>query len=329
MIAAAHSAALRGETRYTDVDGTPEMKQAVRAALLRDHQLSYAQDEIIICNGSTQAQFNALAATLEPGDEVIVPTPYWAPYLDQVRLLGGTPVVVRCPQNNGFRLRPEDLRAAITPRTRWLVINNPVNPSGAVYRREDLAEIAAVLSRHPGVWVMADGLYEHIVFDGDHAPTLAEIEPRLQPRTLTVSGVAKSYAMMGWRVGYAAGRSRSSRRPLPAPHRSARPPRLQRSTGAAPAAGAELNPARQARPPCRTRQRLRRTGMHRARRHVLPAGVVRRGNRQTFARRREDRKRPRLRGLPAAKRRSGGFPRRGLRAVTGHPGQFCKPVRQN
>ncbi len=205
VIAAAHSAALRGETRYTDVDGTPEMKQAVRAALLRDHQLSYAQDEIIICNGSTQAQFNALAATLEPGDEVIVPTPYWAPYLDQVRLLGGTPVVVRCPQNNGFRLRPEDLRAAITPRTRWLVINNPVNPSGAVYRREDLAEIAAVLSRHPGVWVMADGLYEHIVFDGDHAPTLAEIEPRLQPRTLTVSGVAKSYAMMGWRVGYAAG----------------------------------------------------------------------------------------------------------------------------
>jgi aspartate aminotransferase len=181
------------------------MKQAVRTALLRDHHLSFAQDEIIICNGSTQAQFNALVATLEPGDEVIVPAPYWAPYLDQVRLLGGRPVVVPCPQSNGFRLRPEDLRAAITPRTRWLIINNPVNPSGAVYRREELAEIAAVLSRYPDVWIMSDGLYEHIVFDRDHAPTLAEIEPRLQPRTLTVSGVAKSYAMMGWRIGYAAG----------------------------------------------------------------------------------------------------------------------------
>jgi aspartate aminotransferase len=236
VIAAAHSAALRGETRYTDVDGTPEMKQAVRAALLRDHHLSYGQDEIIICNGSTQAQFNALLATLEPGDEVIVPAPYWAPYLDQVRLLGGTPVVVPCPQNNRFRLRPEDLRAAITPRTRWLVINNPV--TGAVYRREDLAEIAAVLRGHPDVWIMADGLYEHIVFDRDHAPTLAEIEPCLQRRTLTVSGVAKTYAMMGWRIGYAAGpaglireMTRSSRRPHPARHRSARPRRLQRSTG--------------------------------------------------------------------------------------------------
>jgi aspartate aminotransferase len=205
VIAAAYSAALRGETRYTDVDGTPEMKQAVRATLLRDHHLSYAQDEIIICNGSTQALFNALLATLEPGDEVIVPAPYWAPYLDQVRLLGGAPVVVPCPQNNGFRLRPEDLRAAITPRTRWLVINNPVNPSRAVYHREDLAKIAAVLSRHPDVWVMADGLYEHIVFDRDHAPTLAVIEPGLQPQTLTVCGVAKTYAMMGWRIGYAAG----------------------------------------------------------------------------------------------------------------------------
>lgn len=207
VIAAAHEAALRGETRYTDVDGTPELKQAVRAALLRNHRLSYASDEIIICNGSTQALFNALLATLSPGDEVIVPAPYWAPYLDQVRLLGGTPVVVSCAQNNGFRLRPEDLQAAITPRTRWLIINNPVNPSGALYRRDDLAGIAAVLSRHPDVWIMADGLYEQIVFDADCAPTLAEVEPSLKPRTLTVSGVAKTYAMMGWRIGYAAGPS--------------------------------------------------------------------------------------------------------------------------
>ena len=205
VIAAAHAAAQRGEIRYTDVDGTPELKEAVRAALLRNHHLTYAQDEIIICNGSTQALFNALLATLAPGDEVIVPAPYWAPYLDQVRLTGGTPVVVPCPQNNRYKLRAEDLQAAITPRTRWLVINNPVNPSGAVYRREELAEIAEVLRLHPQIWILADGLYEQIVFDGDCAPTLADVEPRLKQRTLTISGVAKAYAMMGWRIGYAAG----------------------------------------------------------------------------------------------------------------------------
>jgi aspartate aminotransferase len=205
VIAAAHAAALRGETRYTDVDGTPELKQAVRAALLRDHGLSYEPDEIVIGNGSTQALFNALLATLAPGDEVVIPAPYWAPYLDQTRLAGGTPVIVPCPQNNGFKLRADDLRAAITERTRWVVVNNPVNPSGAVYSAEQLSEIAALLLQHPDIWILADGLYEHIVFDRLRAPTLAEIEPRLKLRTLTVSGVAKSYAMMGWRVGYAAG----------------------------------------------------------------------------------------------------------------------------
>jgi aspartate aminotransferase len=199
VIAAAHAAALRGETR------TPELKQAVRATLLRDHHLTYAQDEIVICNGSTQALFNALLATLAPGEEVIVPAPYWAPYLDQVRLTGGTPVIVPCPQNNGFKLRPDDLQAAITARTRWLIVNNPVNPSGAVYSPEELSVIAAVLLQHPDIWILADGLYEHVVFDGLCAPTLAEIEPRLKPRTLTISGVAKAYAMMGWRIGYAAG----------------------------------------------------------------------------------------------------------------------------
>jgi aspartate aminotransferase len=205
VIAAAHAAALRGETRYTDVDGAPELKQAVRAALRRDHGLDYAADEIVITNGSTQALFNVLLATLAPGDEAIVPAPYWAPYLDQVRLVGGEPVVVPCAQNNGFKLRREDLEAAITAKTRWLIINNPVNPSGAVYRRDELTGIAAVLDRHPDVWIMADGLYEQIVFDGERAPTLAAIEPRLKPRTLTVSGLAKAYAMMGWRIGYAAG----------------------------------------------------------------------------------------------------------------------------
>jgi len=205
VIAAAHAAALRGETRYTDVDGTPELKQAVAAALSRDHQLAYRQDEIIICNGSTQPLFNALLATLSLGDEVIVPAPYWAPYLDQTRLAGGAPVIVPCPQNDRFKLRPDDLQAAITPRTRWLILNNPVNPSGAIYSAEELSAIAEVLLRHPDVWVLADGLYEHIVLDGSCAPTLAEIAPRLKPRTITIGGVAKSYAMMGWRIGYAAG----------------------------------------------------------------------------------------------------------------------------
>jgi aspartate aminotransferase len=207
VIAAAHAAALRGDTRYTDVDGTPELKDAVRAALQRDHRLTYQRDEIVITNGSTQALFNALLATLSPDDEVIVPSPYWAPYLDQVRLTGGKPVVVPCPQNNGFKLRPDDLQAALSARTRWLIINNPVNPSGAVYSRAELSGIADVLLRHPDIWILADGLYEHIVFDGAPAPTLADVEPRLKPRILTVSGVAKSYAMMGWRVGYAAGPS--------------------------------------------------------------------------------------------------------------------------
>jgi aspartate aminotransferase len=205
VIEAAHQAGFRGETRYTDVDGTPELKRAVRAALLRDHRLDYALDHIMISTGSTQALFNALFATLSPDDEVIIPAPYWAPYLDQVRLAGGTPVIVPCARDNGFRLRPEDLEAAITPRTRWLIINNPVNPSGVLYRHDELAAIAAVLDRHPDVWILSDGMYERIVFDGECALTLAEVAPALSPRTLTVSGVAKTYAMMGWRIGYAAG----------------------------------------------------------------------------------------------------------------------------
>ncbi|MBR1221189.1 pyridoxal phosphate-dependent aminotransferase [Bradyrhizobium sp. U87765 SZCCT0131] len=205
VIAAAHAAALRGETHYTSTDGSPEMKDAVRTALARDHGLSFDREEIAICNGSIQALYNALLATLAPGDEVIVPTPYWAPYLDQVRLADGVPVTVVCPQNNGFRLRPEDLAAAITPRTRWLILNNPVNPTGAVYSEADIAALAAVLRDHPRVGVIADGLYEQIVYDGGHAPTFAAAAPQLRARILTVGGVAKAYAMTGWRIGYVAG----------------------------------------------------------------------------------------------------------------------------
>lgn len=205
VVAAAHRAALDGETRYPNADGTPALKDAVRAAFVRQNGLAYGPDEVIVSNGSSQALFGALFATLADGDEVIVPSPGWASYLDQVRLAGGTPVVVPCVQNSGFKLRPEDLRAAITGRTRWVVINNPVNPSGAVYTAAELAALAAVLLEYPRVWVLADGLYEHIVFDGRRAPTMVEAEPRLRSRTLTVSGVAKAYAMMGWRIGYAGG----------------------------------------------------------------------------------------------------------------------------
>lgn len=169
VIEAAHHAARRGDTRYTNVDGTIELKDAVRARFQQQNGLIYAREEIMIGNGSTQILFNALFATLVPGDEVIVPAPYWAPYLDQVRLADGSPVVVPCPQNNGFKLRPADLRAAITARTRWLILNNPVNPTGAVYSPAELQALAAVLLDHPEVWVLADGLYENIVFDGRHA----------------------------------------------------------------------------------------------------------------------------------------------------------------
>jgi len=205
VVEAAVAAAGRGETRYTNADGTPELKDAIRAALRREHGVDFDRDGIIVTTGSTQALFEALFATLSPGDEVIVPTPCWMPYVEQVRLADGTPVLLPCAAENGFRLRPDELDAAITPRTRWLVLNNPVNPTGVVYSAEELAALADVLAAHRHVWVLADGLYEHIVFDGRRAPTLAEVAPDLRERTLTVGGVAKSYAMMGWRVGWAAG----------------------------------------------------------------------------------------------------------------------------
>jgi len=205
VVEAAHAAARRGETHYTSADGSPELKDAVRTALARDHGLAFAREEIAICNGSIQALYNALLATLAPTDEVIVPAPYWAPYLDQVRLSDGVPVTVACPQNNGFRLRPDDLSAAITPRSRWLILNNPVNPTGAVYSESDLAALASVLQDHPRISILADGLYEHIVYGGRRAATIAAVVPQLRDRTLTVSGVAKAYAMTGWRIGYAAG----------------------------------------------------------------------------------------------------------------------------
>jgi len=205
VLAAAHAAALRGETKYTTVDGTAALKDAVRLKFRRENNLDYRRDEVVIANGSTQVIFNAFLATVEAGDEVVVPRPSWEPYLDQVRLAGGDPVTIACASENGFRLRPEALDAAITARTRWVVINNPTNPTGVVYTGAELAALGKVLLAHPSVFVLADDLYEHIVFDGRRCETIAAVEPRLKSRTLTVNGVAKAYSMMGWHIGYGGG----------------------------------------------------------------------------------------------------------------------------
>ena len=204
-IEAAHAAALRGETKYTAQDGVPALKQAIARKFKRDAGLDFAQNEIMVGNGGKQVLFDAMMATLDDGDEVIVPAPYWGAYLLITRLVGGVPVVVNCPQNNGFKLRPEDLEAAITPRTKWLVLNFPNNPTGAACSEAEMAAIGAVMLRHPHVWILSDDMYEHLLFNGTRHVTMAAVEPRLRDRTLTLSGVSKTYAMTGWRVGFAAG----------------------------------------------------------------------------------------------------------------------------
>ena len=204
-IEAAHQAALAGETKYTPQDGTPALKQAIQRKFARDSGLAFALDEITVGNGGKQVIFNALMATLDEGDEVVIPAPYWGAYPLMATLAGGVPVAVNCPQNNGFRLRPEDLDAAITPRTKWLLLNFPNNPTGAACPADELAALGEVMRHHPHVWIMSDDMYEHLVYDGFRHATLAAVQPALRDRTLTVSGVSKTYAMTGWRVGFAAG----------------------------------------------------------------------------------------------------------------------------
>jgi aspartate aminotransferase len=202
---AAFEAAQRGETKYTNADGTPELKQAVIDKFKRENRLEYGPENIIVSAGGKHVIFNALLATLDEGDEVIVPAPHWVSYTDMVLMCGGTPVVVPCPQNAGFRMRAEDLEAAITPRTKWLILNSPSNPTGAAYTRDDLKPLTDVLLKHPNVWVLADDIYEHLAYGGYEFVTVAEIEPALKERTLTMNGVSKAYAMTGWRIGYAGG----------------------------------------------------------------------------------------------------------------------------
>lgn len=203
--AAAVKAIERGETKYTAVDGTPALKQAICAKFKRENGLDYKPNQISVGTGGKQVLYNALMATLNPGDEVIIPAPYWVSYPDMVLLADGKPVFVPCPQNNGFKLRPEDLDAAITPRTKWLILNSPSNPTGAAYTYDEMKALTDVLLKHPHVWVMTDDMYEHLVYDGFKFVTPAQVEPRLYDRTLTVNGVSKAYCMTGWRIGYAGG----------------------------------------------------------------------------------------------------------------------------
>ncbi len=204
-IAEAHAAALRGETKYPPQDGTLRLKQAVQRKFRRDQGLDYALDEIMVGNGGKQVLFNALMASIDPGDQVVIPAPYWSAYALMAELAGAEPVFVPCPQNHGFKPRPEDIEAAITPRTKWLLLNFPNNPTGAACSPAEMAAIGAVMLRHPQSWVLCDDMYEHLVYDGFAYRTMAAMVPDLRDRTLTVAGVSKSYAMTGWRIGFGAG----------------------------------------------------------------------------------------------------------------------------
>ena len=203
--AAAIEAIKRGETKYTDADGMPELKAAIVAKFARENGLTYAANQIHVASGGKPVIFNAFVATLNPGDEVIVPAPYWVSYPDMVLLAGGEPVTVIGQEADGFKLRPEVLDAAITPKTKWLILNSPSNPTGAAYTRAELEALAVVLRKHPQVWILTDDMYEHLVYGDFEYVTIAQVAPDLYDRTLTCNGVSKAYAMTGWRIGYAGG----------------------------------------------------------------------------------------------------------------------------
>ena len=205
IIKAAEDAMSRGETKYTDPDGTPELKQAVCEKFKRDNNLDYVTSQVTIGTGGKQVLYNALMATLNAGDEVIIPAPYWVSYPDMVLLAEGTPKIVECPLDKSFILQPEDLERAITPKTKWIILNSPSNPTGSGYTWEDLKKLTDILLQHPNVWVMTDDMYEHLVYDDFKFCTPAQVEPKLYSRTLTVNGMSKAFCMTGWRIGYAAG----------------------------------------------------------------------------------------------------------------------------
>src|SRR5438445_277935 len=192
-----------GKTKYTAVDGIPELKEAIIGKFQRENGLTYKPNQIIVGTGGKQVLYNALMATINPGDEVIIPAPYWVSYPEMVALAGGEPVAVVCTAEHGFKLQPADLEKAITAKTKWIILNSPSNPTGAAYTRAELKAITDVLVKHPQVWVMTDDMYEHLVYDDFVFATPAQVEPKLFDRTLTVNGVSKAYCMTGWRIGYA------------------------------------------------------------------------------------------------------------------------------
>ena len=294
---AAIAAMRRGETRYTVFDGSIELKRAVCAKFKRENNLDYETSQITISSGGKQVLYNAMVATLNPGDEVVIPAPFWVSYPEMVLLSDGTPVPVPCPQNNGFKLRPEDLEAAITPRTKWLILNSPSNPTGSAYTEAELRGVAEVLLRHPQVWVMADDMYEHLVYDDFRFTTIAEVEPRLYERTLTVNGVSKAYCMTGWRIGYGGGpkalikamgaiQSNSTANPCSI-SQAAAIEALERAAGFHPGAQQELQGA--ARPGGRYAEPGPRPVLPAARGGVLRLPVLRRGDRPAHPRRPDDR----------------------------------------
>ena len=201
---AAIAAIERGETKYTDVAGTLELRRAVCARFKADHGVDFAPEEILVATGGKQVIFDALLATIGPGDEAVIPAPCWVSYPDIVELAEGKPVIVPCGENQGFKMRPEQLEAAITPRTKWLILNNPSNPTGAAYDAAEMKALTDVLLRHPDVWVFTDDIYNKLTYGGFRPATVLEVEPRLRSRTLTMNGCSKAYAMTGWRIGYAA-----------------------------------------------------------------------------------------------------------------------------
>ena len=202
---AAIDAIRTGKTKYTPADGIPELKEAICAKFARENGLTYKPSQVHVAPGGKPVIYNALLATLNPGDEVIVPAPYWVSYPEMVLMAGGEPVIAPCGPNSNYKLTPEALDAVITPRTRWIILNSPSNPTGAAYTKAELRGLAEVLLRHPHVWILTDDMYEHLVYDDFDYWTIAQVEPALYDRTLTMNGVSKAYAMTGWRIGYAAG----------------------------------------------------------------------------------------------------------------------------